>query len=113
MTQQEEWLRDAVAKGQADHEAGRYVELVTDQNWDEFAAGIKRRGRERLEWKGRACLDAAEQGLRRRRRENWTRFGNVFKARAASPGPTLSSTASSPAADSWRTRPRSAGQCVG
>lgn len=60
MTQQEEWMRDAVAKGEADHAAGRYVELVTDQDWDEFAEGIKRRGRERLERKGRLCPEAAE-----------------------------------------------------
>jgi hypothetical protein len=58
--QQEEWMRDAVAKGMADHEAGRYVELVTDQDWYDFAEGIKRRGRERLEREGRACPDAAE-----------------------------------------------------
>lgn len=58
--QQEELVKDAVAKGVADLEAGRCVELATDRDWDEFVEGIKRRGREQLAREGNACPDAAE-----------------------------------------------------
>ncbi len=41
-------LRAAVAEGVADHAAGRYIELVTDADFNAFAADIKREGRARL-----------------------------------------------------------------
>ena len=41
-------LRAAIAEGMADHAAGRYTELVTDDDFKAFAAEIKRAGRARL-----------------------------------------------------------------
>jgi cytosine/adenosine deaminase-related metal-dependent hydrolase len=41
-------LRAAIAAGVADHAAGRYTELVTDDDFKAFAAEIKREGRARL-----------------------------------------------------------------
>jgi hypothetical protein len=58
--QQGEWVRDAVAKGEADIAAGHYTVLETDEDWDRFFDDIKREGRARLEREGRECPDAAE-----------------------------------------------------
>lgn len=58
--QQEEWMRNAIAEGMADLEAGRYIELATDQDWNDFFERIKREGRERLAREGEQCPDAAE-----------------------------------------------------
>lgn len=59
-TQQEEWLRNAIAEGIADLEAGRYTELATDQDWEDLFERIKREGRERMARGGEPCPDAAE-----------------------------------------------------
>lgn len=60
MTQQEEWLQDAVAKGEADLAAGRCTTLETDEDWENFFEGIKREGREAMAREGRECPEAAE-----------------------------------------------------
>ncbi len=41
-------LRAAIDEGIADHAAGRYVELETDEEFKAFASEIKRAGRARL-----------------------------------------------------------------
>lgn len=58
--QQDDWMKAAIAEGVADLEAGRYTELATDQDWDDFFEGVMRRGRERLAQEAEACPDAAE-----------------------------------------------------
>lgn len=60
MTQQEEWMRTAIAEGEADLAAGRCTVLETDEDWENFFEGIKREGREEMAREGRECPEAAE-----------------------------------------------------
>jgi predicted transcriptional regulator len=58
--QQEEWMRNAIAEGEAALAAGDYVELKSEEDVHAFFEDIKRRGRERLAQEKQACRSAAE-----------------------------------------------------